>query len=73
MELTFFWIGIAVVVLLVDLWAIASVWRTTKSPGTKAAWAVLILALPVIGVGIWGINGPRGIAEPPTSKEHSKG
>lgn len=73
MELTFFWIGIAVVVLLVDLWAIASVWRTTKSRGTKAGWAVLILALPVIGVGIWGINGPRGIAEPPTSKEHSKG
>ena len=73
MELTFFWIGIAVVVLLVDLWAIASVWRTTKSLGTKAGWAVLILALPVIGLGIWGIAGPRGIAEPPTSKEHSKG
>lgn len=73
MELTFFWIGVAVVILLVDLWAIASVWRTTKSPGTKAGWAVLILALPVIGVGIWGIAGPRGIVEPPTSKEHSKG
>lgn len=73
MELIFFWIGVAVVILMVDLWAIASVWRTTKSPGTKAGWVVLILALPVIGVGIWGINGPRGIVEPPTSKEHSKG
>jgi hypothetical protein len=73
MELTFLWIGVAILLLLVDLWALASIWRTTKSSGTKFGWAVLILALPVIGLAIWGIAGPRGVAEPPTSKEHSKG
>ncbi|EIK93321.1 hypothetical protein PMM47T1_27419 [Pseudomonas sp. M47T1] len=73
MDLTYVWIVLAVVVLLVDLLAIASIWRTTKSPGTKVGWVVLILALPVIGLAIWGVAGPRGIAEPPTSKEHSKG
>jgi hypothetical protein len=67
------WIGVAILLLLVDLWALASIWRTTKSSGTKFGWAVLILALPVIGLAIWGIAGPRGVAEPPTSKEHSKG
>lgn len=73
MEMTVIWGAMALILLLVDLWAISSVWRTTKSPGTKAGWALLILALPVIGLVIWGIAGPRGIAEPPTSKEHSKG
>jgi hypothetical protein len=73
MEMTFFWVALPVIVLLVDLWAIANVWHTTKTSGTKVGWAVLILALPVIGLVIWGIAGPRGVAQPPTSKEHSKG
>ncbi|WP_460044522.1 PLD nuclease N-terminal domain-containing protein [Pseudomonas sp. S2_H01] len=73
MEMTFFWVALPVIVLLVDLWAIANVWHTTKPSGTKVGWAFLILALPVIGLVIWGIAGPRGVAHPPTSKEHSKG
>ena len=66
-------LAVAVILLLADLWAIASVWRTTKTLATKLGWAVLILVLPVVGLAIWGIAGPRGIVEPPTSKEHSKG
>jgi hypothetical protein len=73
MEVTFFWAALAVIVLLVDFWVIANIWHTTNSSGTKVGWAVLILVLPVIGLVIWGIAGPRGVAEPPTSKEHSKG
>jgi len=73
METTLFWTGLTVIVLLVDLWAIASVWHTTKSSSTKMGWAVVILVLPVIGLVIWGIAGPRGVAQPPTSDEHSKG
>ncbi|MFJ5299023.1 PLD nuclease N-terminal domain-containing protein [Pseudomonas sp. NPDC088368] len=73
MEPTLLWVAMGVIVLLVDLWAIASVWRTTKSSSTKMGWAVVIVALPVIGLAIWGIAGPRGVAQPPTSKEHSKG
>lgn len=70
---TLFSIALAVIILLVDVWAIASVWRGTKSSGTKIGWAVLIFIFPVIGVAIWGIAGPRGIVEAPTSKAHSKG
>ncbi|MFJ5296688.1 PLD nuclease N-terminal domain-containing protein [Pseudomonas sp. NPDC088368] len=73
MESTLLWVAIAVLVLLVDLWAIASVWHTTKSSGTKFGWAILIIVFPLVGLVIWGIAGPRGVAEPPTSKEHSKG
>lgn len=73
MDMSLFSIGVGVVLLLLDLWAINSIWRTTKSSGTKLGWTVLILIFPLIGVVIWGIAGPRGVAEPPTSKEHSKG
>ena len=70
---TAFFIGVPVIILLLDLWAIASVWRSTKTAGTKLWWAALILVFPLVGLGVWGIAGPRGIVEPPTSAEHSKG
>ncbi|MFK3795981.1 MULTISPECIES: PLD nuclease N-terminal domain-containing protein [unclassified Pseudomonas] len=70
---TLFSIVVPIIILLVDLWAITSVWRSTKASSTKAGWTVLILIFPLVGLVIWGIAGPRGIVEPPTSKEHSKG
>lgn len=73
MEMSLFLLGIAVALLLLDLWALNSIWRTTKPSGTKLGWTVLILIFPLVGVIIWGIVGPRGVAQPPTSKEHSKG
>ena len=73
MDETIFMWGLGIIVLLLDLWAMASVWQTTKTPATKVGWALLIFCLPVIGVVIWGVIGPRGVAEPPTSPNHSKG
>lgn len=73
MESAFFFWALAVIILLLDLWALASIWRTTKASGTKLGWTVLIVALPLIGLAIWGVAGPRGVAEPPSSPNHSKG
>ncbi|WP_210644841.1 PLD nuclease N-terminal domain-containing protein [Pseudomonas sp. Tri1] len=70
---SYFWIAVAVLLLLVDLWAIISVFRSDKSVGTKAGWALLLIILPVLGLIIWGVAGPRGIKEGPSSPEHSKG
>jgi len=73
MEMSIFMWLLGVVVVLLDVWALASVWRTTKPTGTKVGWTVLILCLPMLGLAIWGIAGPRGVAIPPTSQNHSKG
>lgn len=73
MENSIFWTALAVIVLLLDIWALASVWRSTKSLGTKLGWTALIFVLPIAGLAIWGIAGPRGMAIPPTSDSHSKG
>ncbi|MDY1045231.1 PLD nuclease N-terminal domain-containing protein [Pseudomonas coleopterorum] len=73
METPIFWTASTVIVLLLDAWGLTSVWRSTKSSGTKLGWTVLIFILPVLGLAIWGIAGPRGVAIPPTSDSHSKG
>jgi len=70
---SYFWIAVAVLVLFADLWAIISVFRSQKSVGTKAAWAIGLIIFPVLGLIVWGVAGPRGIKEGPTSPEHSKG
>ncbi|WP_431034776.1 PLD nuclease N-terminal domain-containing protein [Pseudomonas yamanorum] len=71
--LTYFAIAMAVVILLVDLWAAVSVIRSNKTPGVKIAWTFALFIFPVLGLIAWGIAGPRGIKEGPTSPEHSKG
>lgn len=50
---------LAIIVLLIDLFAIHSVWRTTKTSTIKLGWTALIFVFPVAGFAIWGIAGPR--------------
>ncbi|UZJ57725.1 PLDc N-terminal domain-containing protein [Pseudomonas sp. KU26590] len=54
-------IALTVLILLADVWAIASVWRGTKSSSTKVGWTVLIVIFPAIGAAIWVIAGPRRV------------
>ncbi|RKS27457.1 phospholipase D-like protein [Pseudomonas sp. WPR_5_2] len=70
---SYFAIAMAVVILLVDLWAIVSVFRSDKAVGIKAAWAIGLFVFPVLGLIAWGVAGPRAIKEGPISSEHSKG
>ncbi|MFJ3152143.1 hypothetical protein GVN15_17825 [Pseudomonas putida] len=71
----YFWIAVAAILLLIDLWAIVSVFRSDKSDACKVLWALVIVVLPIVGLAIWGVAGPRGIKRGtgPTSDEHSKG
>lgn len=68
----YIFITIAAVIVLVHLWAVISVFRSDKTVGTKTRWALLIWIFPIIGLVIWGIAGPRGHGEGPSSPEHSK-
>ncbi|AFK72767.1 hypothetical protein A210_14225 [Pseudomonas putida SJTE-1] len=71
----YFWIAVAAILLLIDLWAIVSVFRSDQSDACKVLWALVIVVLPIVGLAIWGVAGPRGIKRGtgPTSDEHSKG
>jgi len=50
-------IGLAI--LIVDIWAMVTTLGSPNSAGSKALWIVLILFLPVVGLIIWLIAGPR--------------
>lgn len=47
-------------VLAADIWAIVNVSQSGASNGKKVLWMLLVLLLPVFGVIIWFVLGPRG-------------
>jgi len=47
-------------VLAGDIWAIINVLKSGADTGMKIIWVLLILLLPVLGLIIWAIAGPRG-------------
>ncbi|MHC3750455.1 PLD nuclease N-terminal domain-containing protein [Stutzerimonas stutzeri] len=47
-------------ILILDVWAIISIVRSDSTSGKKVLWVLLIVILPVLGLIIWGIMGPRG-------------
>lgn len=51
---------LGLVILALDIWAILSVIKSSASLGVKLVWIVLILILPVLGLIIWALFGPRG-------------
>lgn len=51
---------IGLTILALDIWAIINVFKSGASTGAKVLWILLILLLPVLGLIIWAIAGPRG-------------
>jgi hypothetical protein len=49
----------ALVVLVADIWAIVNVFQSMATTGKKLFWIVLILILPVIGLMLWFVAGPK--------------
>ena len=49
-------------ILAADIWAIINVFQSSSSTGAKVIWTLIILVLPVVGLIIWLIAGPRGKA-----------
>lgn len=73
MEISVLTVILVVLILAVDAWLIASLWKSQKSQQVKLGWAALIILLPVVGWVIWARFGPRGMDKPPSSSEHAKG
>ena len=51
---------IGLIILIADIWAIVNVFQSGASTGGKVLWILVILILPVLGLLIWLIAGPRG-------------
>ncbi|MFK0087765.1 PLDc N-terminal domain-containing protein [Pseudomonas sp. NPDC090755] len=51
---------VGLIILALDIWAIINVLKSGVGMGPKILWILLILLLPVLGLIIWAIAGPRG-------------
>ena len=47
------------VVLVLDIWAIVKIFQSSASGVGKFLWALLIVILPVLGLVIWFLAGPK--------------
>ncbi|HEY1029474.1 MAG TPA: PLDc N-terminal domain-containing protein [Pseudomonas sp.] len=51
---------VGLIILALDIWAIINVIKSNAETGMKILWILLIVLLPVIGLIIWALMGPRG-------------
>lgn len=55
---------LSIAILIADLWALYELLRSNESALVKALWAVLIVMLPIIGVILWFLMGPKSESAP---------
>lgn len=53
---------LGLIILALDIWAIINIIGSGATTGAKVLWILLVLVLPVVGLIIWLIAGPRGRA-----------
>ena len=51
---------LGIIVLALDIWAIVKLMDSSASSEKKVLWILLILFLPLLGLIIWLMFGPRG-------------
>ena len=51
---------LSLAILALDIWAIINVIKSGAETGVKILWVLLIVFLPVLGLIIWALAGPRG-------------
>jgi len=49
-----------VLVLAGDIWAILNIAQSGASNGRKLLWILIVLLLPLLGLILWFVAGPRG-------------
>jgi hypothetical protein len=50
---------LGLIVLILDVVAIVKIMGSGATPGMKILWALLILLLPVVGLIVWWLAGPK--------------
>ena len=50
---------LGLILLIVDVWAIVKTVQSKASTGKKVLWVVVILVLPILGLLLWFLMGPK--------------
>lgn len=57
----YIWITLAVILALVELWAIKRIIGSKSKADRKMLWIVLVVFVPLVGLIVWGVAGPKAI------------
>lgn len=69
MEHGYLWITLAVLLALLEVWAIKRIIGSTVRAESKMMWVIFVVFVPVIGLLVWGVNGPKSRPGVPLSRE----
>lgn len=50
---------LGLIILILDVWGIVKIIQSSSGTGTKVLWVVLIMILPVFGLLLWILAGPK--------------
>lgn len=53
---------LGLIILAFDIWAIINIVGSSASTGRKVIWTLLVLVLPLLGLILWLLFGPRQTA-----------
>ncbi|MCB1859320.1 MAG: PLDc N-terminal domain-containing protein [Gammaproteobacteria bacterium] len=51
---------LGLIILILDIWAIIKILGSSAGTGSKVLWIVVIVLLPLIGLLLWYLLGPKG-------------
>lgn len=51
---------LGLIILVLDVWAIVKTLGSGATTGAKVVWIVVILVLPLLGLILWLLFGPKG-------------
>jgi len=60
MEMDFGYSLWGLLILAADIWAIINIFQSSASNEKKLLWILVVVLLPVLGLILWLILGPRG-------------
>lgn len=51
---------LGLLIFIADIYAIVKTFQSSATTGVKVLWIVVILLLPVVGLLLWWLFGPKG-------------
>ncbi|MEB0045525.1 MULTISPECIES: PLD nuclease N-terminal domain-containing protein [unclassified Pseudomonas] len=59
MQIEYVWIALAVILVVIELWAINKVIKSASTADNKGVWIVVIVFVPLLGLIAWALAGPK--------------
>ncbi|VVP81929.1 hypothetical protein PS918_02383 [Pseudomonas fluorescens] len=63
------WFVLAAVLLAIELWAINRLRKSEGKSSTRGVWMVVIVFMPLVGLLLWALAGPKYIGHEPNSSQ----